>query len=68
LSRNMVVEIDYTNDKKLKIIGNPIKMSEIDQEVFKAPPRFGADTEQVLAKMLNYSPEEIEELKQQNII
>ena len=68
LSRNMVVEIDYVNDKKLKIVGNPIKMSEIEQEVFKKPPRLGEHTGEILTKILHYSPEIIEELRQQKII
>jgi CoA:oxalate CoA-transferase len=68
LSRNMVVEIDYVNDKKLKIVGNPIKMSEIEQEVFRRPPRLGEHTEEILKKILHYSPETIEELRQQKFI
>jgi len=68
LSRNMVAEVDYGNNKKLKIVGNPIKMSEIEQEVFQAPPRLGQHTEEILTHILNYSPEQIEELRQQKII
>lgn len=68
LGRNMVPEIDYGNGKKLKILGNPIKMSEIEQEVFKAPPRLGQHTEEILTHILNYSSEQIKELRQQKII
>lgn len=68
LSRNMVAEVEYGNEAKLKILGNPIKMSEIDQEVFKAPPRLGEDTEDVLKRFLRYSPHEIEDLRSQKII
>ncbi len=68
LSRNMVVEVDYGNEKKLKILGNPIKMSEVDQEVFKTPPRLGEHTEQILEELLGYSPEEIEELREGKVI
>ena len=64
----MVAEVDYGKGKKLKILGNPIKMSEIDQEVFKAPPRLGEHTEQVLTELLRYSPEEVGELRNQGII
>lgn len=64
----MVVEVNYGNDKNIKILGNPLKMSQIDEEVFKAPPRLGEDTEQILAKILSYSPERIEELRRQSII
>ena len=68
LNRDMVVEVDYGNNKRLKILGNPIKMSEIDEEVFKAPPRLGEDTEEILTDILAYSPEAIEELRHQKII
>ena len=68
LSRNMVQEIDYGENKKFKIIGNPIKMSEIDREEFKAPPRLGQDTEQILKSILHYSPNEIEQLRKQKVI
>lgn len=68
LSRNMVVEIDYGKEQKLKIVGNPIKMSEVEQEVFLKPPRLGEHTEEILTGILNYSPETIKELRQQKII
>jgi crotonobetainyl-CoA:carnitine CoA-transferase CaiB-like acyl-CoA transferase len=64
----MVVEVDYGNNKKTKVVGNPIKMSEIEQEVFQPPPRLGQHTEQILTHILNYSPEQIKELRQQKVI
>ena len=68
LSRNMVVEVEYENNKKLKVLGNPIKLSEIKQEVFKRPPRLGEHTEEILSKLLHQTPEKIEELRHQKII
>ncbi|MBU2226944.1 MAG: CoA transferase [Proteobacteria bacterium] len=68
LSRNMVVEVEYGNDKKLKILGNPIKMSEIEQERFKRPPHLGEHTEEILTELLNYSPEQIRELRSQGVV
>jgi len=68
LHRNMVVEIDYEKGKGLKLLGNPIKMSEIDQEVFKRPPRLGEQTEEILSALLKYSHVQIKELRQQKII
>ncbi len=65
LSRNMVPEIDYGNGKKLKIIGNPIKMSEMEQEKFKPAPRLGEHTEEILRELLHYSSEDIERLIQE---
>jgi crotonobetainyl-CoA:carnitine CoA-transferase CaiB-like acyl-CoA transferase len=68
LSRNMVVEVEYENNKKLKIIGNPIKMSEIEQETFKRPPHLGEHTEEILTELLDYTPEQIKELRNQRVI
>jgi crotonobetainyl-CoA:carnitine CoA-transferase CaiB-like acyl-CoA transferase len=68
LDRNMVPEVDYGKGKRLRIVGNPIKMSEIEGEKFKAPPRLGEDTEHILTGTLEYSPQEVEELKQEKII
>lgn len=68
LSRGMVAEVEYEDGRKLNILGNPIKMSEIEQEAFKRPPNLGEDTEDILAKLLNCSPQDIEALKKDNVI
>ena len=68
LSRNMVVEIEYENNKTLKVLGNPIKLSEVEREIFNRPPHLGEHTDEILRKLLNYSPEEIEKLKSDKII
>jgi CoA:oxalate CoA-transferase len=63
LSRNMVPEIDYGNGRKLKVIGNPIKMSEIGQERFTPAPKLGENTEEILRELLGYSDEDVEKLR-----
>lgn len=68
LSRNMVPEVEYGNGKKLKTVGNPIKMSEIEQEVFTPAPHLGQHTEEILTCLLNYSPERVRTLREQKII
>jgi CoA:oxalate CoA-transferase len=68
LYRNMVPEIDYGGGHKLKIIGNPVKMSALQPEVFTLAPHMGEHTDTLLAELLDYSPEKIEELKKQQVI
>jgi crotonobetainyl-CoA:carnitine CoA-transferase CaiB-like acyl-CoA transferase len=63
LSRNMVPEIDYGGGKKLKVIGNPIKLSEVGQERFTPAPRLNADAEEILTGLLGYGPEELDGLQ-----
>jgi len=62
LIRNMVPEIDY-GTRKLKILGNPIKMSGIEKEVFKAPPKLGEHNAEILQDLLNYSAEDVMNFK-----
>jgi len=66
LSRNMVPEVDYGNGKKHKIVGNPIKMSEIEQENFKPAPRLGEHTEAILRELLHFSSEDIDKLSRES--
>jgi crotonobetainyl-CoA:carnitine CoA-transferase CaiB-like acyl-CoA transferase len=68
LSRNMVVEVEYPGGKRLKILGNPIKMSEVEQEVFKRPPYLGEHTEEILRELLDYSPEQIKNIKDGKVV
>ncbi|MHB8769987.1 MAG: CaiB/BaiF CoA transferase family protein [Syntrophales bacterium] len=68
LSRNMVVEVEYPDNKKLRIVGNPIKMSEVDEEVFRRPPYLGEHTEEILRDLLQYPPERIEAIKTEKVV
>ena len=68
LSRNMVSEVDYGNGKRLKVVGNPIKMSEIEREQFLPAPHLGQHTEEILTRLLNCSSEQVRALREQKII
>lgn len=66
VARNMVVEVER-NGQKVKLLGNPIKMSA-NIEILNPPPQLGADTDSVLTSWLGYSEEHIEKLRQTSII
>ena len=68
LSRNMLIEIDSPHTGKLKDVGNPIKISGVDEEIFNPPPLLGEHTEMILKNMLGYSTEKIAVLKEKDII
>jgi crotonobetainyl-CoA:carnitine CoA-transferase CaiB-like acyl-CoA transferase len=67
LARNMVVSVNHLGDE-IKMVGNPIKMSEMGPEVFEAPPTLGQHTEEVLSKYLGYSKEQIDDLRKEGAI
>ena len=66
LARNMIVEVER-GDEKIKLLGNPVKMSG-NTEVYKAPPRLGEDTDAILADMAGLGAEEIAKLRQESVI
>jgi len=69
LAREMVVEIDGPErDKKIKTIGNPLKMEKTPAKTFTRPPQLGEHTREVLSTILGYSPAKIEALLQKGAI
>ena len=67
LARNMVVPVNHLGEE-IKMVGNPIKMSEMGQEVFEPPPTVGQHTEEILSKYLGYSKEQINDLRKKGVL
>ncbi len=62
--RNMLVEVHQPNLGKIKVAGNPVKLSTVNKED-ELPkghaPALGEHTEQILTQMLNFTPEQAKE-------
>jgi crotonobetainyl-CoA:carnitine CoA-transferase CaiB-like acyl-CoA transferase len=68
-ARNMKVEMDHPLlDQKVSLIGNPIKLSDTPVTYQRPPPLLGQHNGEVLSTILNYSDNQIEELKTQNVV
>lgn len=67
LARNMVVPVDHMGEE-IKMLGNPIKMSEIGEEVFMGAPTLGEHTEHILSGYLGYSKDKIGDLRKEKVI
>jgi crotonobetainyl-CoA:carnitine CoA-transferase CaiB-like acyl-CoA transferase len=63
----MVVSVNHLGEE-IKMVGNPIKMSETGPEVFEPPPTVGQHTEEVLSKYLGYSKEQISHLRKEGVL
>ena len=64
LARNMLVEVDQPNIGKIKVAGNPVKLSTVpaENELPKDPaPAIGEHTTSILIDLLGYSKEKAEE-------
>ncbi len=57
-----VVEVDHPTRGKYLSVGNPIKLSDSISEV-KRSPLLGEHTDEILAKVLKFTPREIAEIK-----
>ena len=68
IHRNMVVEVEHPDGGKVKMPGNPIKLSYTDEDSFSPPPHLGQHTEEVLKSWSGYSLKKIKELKIKKII
>jgi crotonobetainyl-CoA:carnitine CoA-transferase CaiB-like acyl-CoA transferase len=61
--REMIVEYDHPDVGKVRLPGNPIKMSQMSGTISRPAPRLGEHTDSVLEKLLHLSPGRIAELR-----
>jgi CoA:oxalate CoA-transferase len=67
LARNMVVPAAHMGEE-IRMLGNPIKMSELGKEVFEGAPALGQHTGEILGGCLGYSQDKIDNLKKDKVI
>ncbi len=65
--REMVIEMQHIDGKKLKVLGTPVKMSGTPGSIRTWPPGFGESTQKVL-KDFGYSDEQIRDFSENGII
>lgn len=71
LDRDMVVSVEHALGGEIKVVGNPIKMSATPPEArkrFISPPVLGQHSEEILANLLGYPKEKIEDLRKEGVI
>ncbi len=66
--RGMIVEYDHPDVGKVRLPGNPIKMSDMSGTISKPAPRLGEHTDAVLSRLLGLTAEQLASLRQQGAI
>jgi CoA:oxalate CoA-transferase len=69
LARNMIIEVEDKQAGKVKIAGNPIKMTNVPDTNQRGPaPEIGEHNEEIYENILGYTQEQIKDLKDQGVI
>jgi crotonobetainyl-CoA:carnitine CoA-transferase CaiB-like acyl-CoA transferase len=66
--REMIVEYDHPDVGKVRLPGNPIKMSDMTGTISKPAPRLGEHTDAVLSRLLGLTADQIAGLREQGAI
>jgi crotonobetainyl-CoA:carnitine CoA-transferase CaiB-like acyl-CoA transferase len=61
--REMIVEYDHPDVGRVRLPGNPIKMSGVRGTISKPAPRLGEHTDSVLSELLSLGPDRIAALR-----
>ena len=67
-SRGMEVKVDHPFEHSLSLVRNPLTFSGTPVTEYRAPPRLGEHTREILTAKLGYDEAKIEGLKKQGII
>jgi crotonobetainyl-CoA:carnitine CoA-transferase CaiB-like acyl-CoA transferase len=68
LKNGYIAEIDHPSLGMIKVVGNTVSFSQTPVKVDGYAPQFGQNTEEVLLEVCGYSWEEIEKLKDEEVI
>ena len=66
--REMSVTAPHPMSGSLKLVGNPIKLSDTPIDRYDAPPLLGGNTREVLSASLGYTDNHLDELARSNVI
>ena len=67
IKRDMIVEVEQASGAKVKMPGNPIKLSNSSSE-YQSAPTLGEHSAEILEEWLGMTDDQISELKEENII
>ena len=68
MARNMVVEVDYPNGDRVRMPGNPIKLSETYSDSFTSSPLLGQHNNEIFVDLLEKTESELTVLLEEGAI
>ena len=67
-ARELKIELDHPTAGRIGFPGYPYKFSETPAEAHRPPPLLGEHNEEILVELLDFSPEAVQELREQGTI
>ena len=68
LARRMVATVEHPSGRRVRMPGNPVKLSDTHEDGFSPPPRLGEQTDAVLSELLGLSAPELAALRARGTI
>jgi crotonobetainyl-CoA:carnitine CoA-transferase CaiB-like acyl-CoA transferase len=68
VARGMVLEMGHSSGQTVKVIANPVRLSETPADYRLPPPLLGEHTDAVLTERLGLDGTELAALRQKNVI
>ncbi len=68
IHRNMMVEVEHPDGGKVKMPGNPVKLSYTNEDSYTPPPHLGKNTKEILKEWAGYDEIKIKSLIDKNIV
>ena len=65
LNNEMILSLQHQLGGLVKLVGNPIKMSGVNQDDYNAPSLLGQHTEEVFKELLGYPEKKIHNIKKE---
>lgn len=62
VARDMVVDVRLQSGETVRMPGNPVRFSDSEPPIFTAPPLLGEHTRSILAELLGYPADKVENL------
>lgn len=67
-ARNMIVEVDYPESERVRMPGNPVKLSDTYSDSFSPSPQLGEHNQSIFGDLLGKTNTEITELERKGAI
>jgi len=68
LANNYITDVDHPTLGRVKLVGMPVSYSETPASIRTCAPNFGQHTEEVLMEVLGYTWEDMERLREEEVI